>query len=77
MQVIEYFNFENLLLTQDKSNYIKGNVTGSKTIINNNFLGGNFFERILNGICWIKSFLPKSSLASNVRVRVRVRLGLG
>jgi hypothetical protein len=26
------------------SNYIKGNVPGRETIINNNFLGGNFLE---------------------------------
>jgi len=44
-----------------KSNYIKDNVPGSKTISNNNtFCGGNLFEIIL----LTESFLPKSSLAS-------------
>ena len=72
------------------SNYIKGNVSGSKKNGNNNnnslkraiFWEGIFQRKFLSGIFLIKSFLPKSSLASQVRVRVRlgkgqVRLGLG
>jgi hypothetical protein len=40
------------------------------------FFGREFFrENFLSGIFLIKSFLPKSSLASYVRVRVRLGKG--
>ncbi len=40
------------------------------------FFGREFFrESFLSGIFLIKSFLPKSSLASLVRVRVRLGKG--
>ncbi len=41
------------------------------------FFGRKFFrDKFLNGILLVKSYLPKSSLAGQVRVRFRFRLGL-